>query len=77
MHVGFEAREAESAQSIYELLEKEIVPLYYDRDAQGVPRAWVKIMKEAVRTSAVQFSTFRMLTEYVTQMYQPLVMPLD
>jgi len=74
---GVEAKDQEAADSIYDLLEKEIVPLYYERDAQGIPHRWVQVMKEAVRTSAVQFSTFRMLTEYVTEMYQPLVSPLD
>lgn len=74
---GAEAKDAEATQSLYHLLETEIVPLFYERDAQGIPHGWVQIMKEAVRTSAVQFSTFRMLTEYVTQMYQPLVAPTD
>ena len=74
---GFEAKDQEAANSIYDLLEKEIVRLYYERDAQGIPHGWVQVMKEAVRTSAVQFSTFRMLTEYVTQVYQPLIAPPD
>ena len=48
-----------------------MVPLYYDRDAAGVPRGWVKVMKEAMRTSIAAFSMRRMIKEYVEQMYLP------
>ncbi len=59
------------SQALYRLLEEQVVPLYYDRDAAGVPRGWVKVMKEAIRTSVAPFSMRRMIKEYVEQMYLP------
>jgi starch phosphorylase len=59
------------SQALYRLLEEQVVPLYYDRDSAGVPRGWVRVMKEAMRTSISAFSMRRMLKEYVEQMYLP------
>jgi starch phosphorylase len=59
------------SQTLYRLLEEQVVPVYYERDAAGIPHAWVQIMKEAIRTSIVAFSTRRMVKEYVQQMYLP------
>jgi starch phosphorylase len=61
-----------AADSIYRLLEEEIIPLYYDnRDAQGVPRAWVAMMKETIRSVAGPFSARRMMKEYARRIYLP------
>ncbi|MCB9418459.1 MAG: alpha-glucan family phosphorylase [Ardenticatenaceae bacterium] len=57
------------AQVIYRLLEEEIVPLYYNRDRDDVPRGWVEVMREAIRSNAPQFSMRRMVKEYTTEMY--------
>jgi starch phosphorylase len=57
------------ADALYELLEKEIIPLYYDRDRQGIPRAWVKMAKESMRTISPMFGARRMMKEYVERMY--------
>ncbi len=59
------------SQALYRLLEEQVVPLYYDRDSAGIPRGWVRVMKEAMRTSISAFSMRRMLKEYVEQMYLP------
>lgn len=59
------------AQSLYRLLEEEIVPLYYDRDANGIPHGWVKRMKGSIKTNAPRFNTDRMIAEYVAKVYQP------
>lgn len=59
------------AESLYRLLEEEIVPLYYDQDEHGVPHAWVEMMKASIRTNAPLFNTDRMLAEYVAKMYAP------
>lgn len=58
------------AESLYEALEKEILPLYWNRDEDGVPREWVAIMKRAIATSAHAFSTRRMLEDYAKEMYR-------
>jgi starch phosphorylase len=57
--------------TLYTLLEQQIVPTFYDRDAAGVPRAWLRIVKEAIRTVMPQFTTRRMVKQYVREMYAP------
>jgi starch phosphorylase len=59
------------AEALYRLLEEEIVPLYYQRDRNGVPHGWVRMVKEAIGSIAPRFCTRRMLKEYIEQMYIP------
>ncbi|HRR26699.1 MAG TPA: alpha-glucan family phosphorylase, partial [Acidobacteriota bacterium] len=63
--------EDSTARSIYELLENEIVPCFYSRDTAGIPRQWLERMKESIRSIAPNFSTRRMLREYLSEMYFP------
>jgi starch phosphorylase len=65
------AQDWADAQDLYRLLETEIVPRYYERDANGVPTRWLEVMKAAMATAVWQFSTTRMLQEYVEQLYLP------
>jgi starch phosphorylase len=65
---GWDAVEAEQ---LYRLLEQEVVPAFYDRDAAGVPRAWVARMRASMSRLAPQFSTNRMAREYVRDIYLP------
>jgi starch phosphorylase len=58
-------QDAADAVALYEVFEQKIVPLFYTRDERGIPRGWLKVMREAIRTIAPQFSTRRMLKEYV------------
>jgi starch phosphorylase len=57
------------AEHIYQLLEKEIVPLFYDRDRSGVPHGWLRVVKEAIRSVVPYFCSRRMLEEYTDRMY--------
>ncbi|MCB2147790.1 MAG: alpha-glucan family phosphorylase [Deltaproteobacteria bacterium] len=57
------------AGSIYQLLEDEIIPLYYDMSDDGFPKGWVRVMKEAIRSNAARFSARRMVKEYVQRYY--------
>ena len=59
------------ANSLYQLLEDEIVPLFYNRDRDDVPRGWVEIMREAIRSNAPRYSMMRMVKEYTTSLYIP------
>lgn len=61
----------EAADSLYALLENEIVPLFYDRDSAGIPRGWINLMKNSIRSTAAPFSTRRMVKEYWAKLYQP------
>lgn len=70
-YASLEEQDAEDAESLYSTLENSIIPLFYDRDASGVPEGWVATMKEAVRTVAPVFSTQRMVQDYVRGLYAP------
>lgn len=61
------------SKSIYEILEKEILPLYYTRNAEGVPTGWVKMMKESIRSLTPVYGTHRMVQDYVEKMYVPCI----
>lgn len=61
--------DAAEAESIYRLLEQEIVPAFYERDERGTPKRWLRIVKEAIRTVAPQFSARRMVKQYAEEMY--------
>jgi starch phosphorylase len=58
-------------RAIYDLLEKEIVPLFYDRDPEGIPRGWIACMKASMQTLCPVFSTDRMVQEYTEHSYIP------
>jgi starch phosphorylase len=62
-------QDAAEAEAIYALIEQEVVPLYYDRDASGIPTGWTRMAKEAIRTVAPRFSARRMLIEYIHRLY--------
>jgi len=47
------------------------VPAYYERDKDGVPRGWLELMKESMASTVWQFSTSRMLQQYVEELYVP------
>jgi starch phosphorylase len=64
-------RTGRDAQALYDLLEQEIVPLYYERGPDGIPHGFVRVMKEAMRTVAPRFCTRRMLREYLGKFYLP------
>jgi starch phosphorylase len=66
-----EARNHADAMALYEILENEIVPAFYERDASGIPHKWIKLVKESLRTVAPQFSMTRMIKEYTTKLYVP------
>ena len=59
------------AEELYRLLEETVVPLYYDRDINGIPHGWIQIIKEAIRSNVPLFSARRMAKEYTEQMYLP------
>jgi starch phosphorylase len=70
-HSSEDAQDAADSESLFTLLENEIVPLYYHRDEKDLPRDWIRRMKECIATLAPVFSTRRMLKDYVNQMYVP------
>jgi glycogen phosphorylase len=65
------AQDWADVQSLYSVIENELVPAFYDRDAGGIPRRWLQVVKESIRTVLPQFSTRRMVKEYVQKVYLP------
>lgn len=57
------------AESLYQVLEQEVVPTYYQRDEKGVPRKWLAMMKRSITTLAPEFNSDRMVQEYVRRIY--------
>jgi starch phosphorylase len=64
--------DARDAASLFEVLEQRIVPEFYDRDASGLPRAWLARMRRSLSTLTPAFASTRMLREYVEKAYLPL-----
>ena len=59
------------SHAIYQMLESEVVPMFYTRGRDGLPREWVRRMKNAMRTVCPVFSAYRMVKEYTERLYLP------
>jgi glycogen phosphorylase len=59
------------SQAIYNLLEKTVVPLFYERGRDNLPREWIGMMKKSMQTLAARFNSHRMLQDYVHGVYLP------
>jgi len=64
-----EAQDAHDAAALYDLLEREVVPAFYERGADGVPHAWVRRVKHSLRTLGPRFGAGRMVDEYVSAVW--------
>jgi starch phosphorylase len=62
-------QDEEDVDSLYETLEKSIIPLYYERDQNDISQEWVSRIKESLKTNIPRFSTRRMVKEYVERLY--------
>lgn len=73
-----DVQDAEDAESLYDVLENQIIPLYYrERSSDGLPGDWIERMKESIRTVSPQLSVRRMVKEYAERMYLPAMQPKD
>jgi starch phosphorylase len=63
--------DAADAERLYCLLEEQVVPLYYTRDARGIPLGWTDKMKHALRVAGQRFTAERMLRDYMGDYYAP------
>jgi starch phosphorylase len=66
-------QDQKDAESLYDVLENEIIPLYYQRSAGNLPTEWISRTKESIRTLAPAFSMRRMVKEYALEMYFDLM----
>jgi starch phosphorylase len=62
-------RDQADADAIYEILERDVIPLYYKTSDQGVPLGFVRVMKESIKSAAPRFSSRRMVKEYINKFY--------
>ncbi|HSL68212.1 MAG TPA: hypothetical protein VK977_08650, partial [Actinomycetota bacterium] len=57
-------------QALYEILENQVVPLFYDRDRSGIPAGWVRRVKASLRTIGPRFCATRMMRDYLETTYR-------
>lgn len=70
-HVSDEVTDARDAESLYEVLENEVIPTFYQQDIDGLPREWIRRMINSISTLAWRFSSDRMVMDYATNCYVP------
>jgi len=70
-HADPEKQDRRDAEALFDVLENEVLGLFYERDDDGVPRRWVERQKNAIRSLAWRFSAWRMVMEYALSCYQP------
>jgi glycogen phosphorylase len=71
VHVDQNIQDERDAKSLYDVLQREVIPLFYERDADDLPLKWIARMKRAVRTLGWRFNADRMVMDYVQQTYIP------
>jgi len=70
-HVSDEIMDRRDAESMYTVLEEQLVPMYYDRDVDGLPQKWIETMMNSIATLAWRFSAHRMVMDYTRASYVP------
>ena len=70
-HSSAEVHDQRDGESLLRVLRDEVMPLYYNRDRDGLPREWIARMKRAIRTLGWRFSADRMVMDYVLKAYIP------
>ncbi|HEY1599457.1 MAG TPA: alpha-glucan family phosphorylase [Pirellulales bacterium] len=70
-HVLTDVHDRVDAESLYSVLEEQVIPLFYQRDQDGLPIAWISRMKNAIRTLGWRFNADRMVRDYVEKCYIP------
>lgn len=71
-HLDTAAWDAAEAEQLYRLLEEEVVPSFYKRDLNGLPRAWIARMRESMAQLTAHYSSNRMVREYTERFYMPM-----
>ncbi|MGC9324816.1 MAG: alpha-glucan family phosphorylase [Desulfomonilia bacterium] len=71
MHNDLAVQNQRDAEYVYQTLEKEVIPLYYQRDASGIPSEWVRRMKHAMKSLGWRFIADRMVKDYAQRFYLP------
>ena len=70
-HSNMDVHDARDGEDLYRTLREEVIPLYYQRDRDGLPRGWIKRMKRTIRTLGWRFNANRMVMDYTLKCYVP------
>jgi starch phosphorylase len=70
-HSNFDVHDSRDGEDLYRVLRDEVIPLYYQRDRDGLPRGWIKRMKRTIRTLGWRFNADRMVMDYTRKCYIP------
>jgi glycogen phosphorylase len=70
-HSNISMHDARDGEDLYRTLREEVIPLYYQRDHDGLPRGWIKRMKRTIRTLGWRFNADRMVMDYTLKCYVP------
>ena len=62
-------RTGATPHALFDLLERQVVPMFHERDADGVPQRWVEMMRRSLMTHGPRFSATRMVREYAQRIY--------
>jgi starch phosphorylase len=71
-HSKMDVHDARDSKDLYRVLREEMIPLYYQRDRDGLPRGWIKRMKPTIRTLGWRFNADRMVMGYALKCYVPV-----
>jgi starch phosphorylase len=71
IHANPDIQDERDGAALFDVLEREVVPLYYDRDETGLPKGWIHRVKRAIRTLSWRYNADRMVMDYVRQCYLP------
>ena len=70
-HANMDVHDCRDGDDLYRVLRSEVIPLYYQRDHDGLPRGWIKRMKRTIRTLGWRFNADRMVMDYTLKCYIP------
>ena len=70
-HISDEVTDQRDAESLYDVLENKVIPTFYERDVDGLPRQWIKMMVNSISSLAWRFSAHRMVMDYTRSCYVP------
>jgi glycogen phosphorylase len=70
-HSDMDVHDTRDGEDLYRVLHDELIPLYYERDSDGLPRGWIKRMKRTIRTLGWRFNADRMVMDYTQKCYVP------
>jgi len=68
-HASEEEQDEADADALFAVLENDVIPAFYERDAEGLPQRWIALMRESIAELGPRFGTARMVSEYVERLY--------